>query len=113
MPALRVNSGTGRQYLSVEISRSGRSFGYGRRSPDGLFRNSRHGAGSVAFMGGAAAPSLSGDPSSHATHGLAGYLNVGPNRTTARTIEFRMNMIRLTKERQIAPYVWVHPDEER
>jgi hypothetical protein len=23
------------------------------------------------------------------------------------------NMIKLTQERQITPYVWVHPDEER
>jgi len=24
-----------------------------------------------------------------------------------------VNMIRLTKEREIDPYLWVHPDEER
>jgi hypothetical protein len=24
-----------------------------------------------------------------------------------------VHMIKLTKEREIAPYVWVHPDDER
>jgi hypothetical protein len=48
------------------------------------------GAGSVAFTGGAAAPLAMRRPLVARYAARRGYVDIGPNRTTTKMIEFRM-----------------------